>query len=469
MQKSPVLSPTLKTPIINPNSLATLTGHTSHVTALTVLPDGRLVSGSGDNTLRVWEGRGSAYACVATLTGHTHYVSALTVLPDGRLVSGSTDQTLRLWDVGCAPVLKNDAARAAVESRAERAPDSTLVVAARETTAVPGPIKAKVFKKETTSSTSEEDDTFDENSLSARSGVTFIPKDKIQLGRQLGKGSFGTVYEGTWKYRSVAVKCYEGTRLPERAAAEVRHEVSIMLRLDHECLVRFFGLVQEDSHPAMLVMEYGAGGSLYDYLHSHQDIPWQVRLRLASELARGLAYLHEEKIVHRDIKSLNIVLDRDLHAKWCDFGLAVLKLHSTTTSKADAQVNSAGTLPWMAPELFSRKSSTPSTASDMWALGMVFFELSSRQIPYKDARNEEILKDWIKSGEKEEVPKECEEQSPGFAKLMQDCWQERTARPTAEQVVNVTSALCAGYAEPNATKKAATSVFNSDYRWNSKA
>jgi len=234
-------------------------------------------------------------------------------------------------------------------------------------------------------------------------------------------------------------------------------------------LVRFFGLVQENDHPAMLVMEYGAGGSLYDYLHSSQEITWQIRLRLASELARGLAYLHEEKIVHRDIKSLNIVLDRDLHAKWCDFGLAVLKLHSTTTSKADAQVSVGGTIPWMAPELFSRKSSTPSTASDMWALGMVFFELASRQIPYKDARSNDVLISWIVGGEKEDVPAECEEQSPGFARLMQECWKERTARPAAEQVVNVTSALCAGYAEPRSGKKAAAPVVDSGYRWNSNA
>lgn len=100
-----------------------------------------------------------------------------------------------------------------------------------------------------------------------------IPKEEVSIGRQLGKGGFGTVYEGTWSYRKVAIKCYEGMCLPERVAEEMRHEVSVMLRLDHECLVRFFGLVEDEHHPAMLVMEYGANGSLYSYLQSKNEIP----------------------------------------------------------------------------------------------------------------------------------------------------------------------------------------------------
>jgi len=102
------------------------------------------------------------------------------------------------------------------------------------------------------------------------------------------------------------------------------------------------------------VMEYAANGSLYNYLHSAQAISWGLRLRLAVELARGLAYLHGEEVIHRDIKSVNVVLDKDFHAKWCDFGLAALKLHTTTTSKQGGG-SAAGTPRWMAPELFSRK------------------------------------------------------------------------------------------------------------------
>lgn len=263
-----------------------------------------------------------------------------------------------------------------------------------------------------------------------------IPRDQIELGRELGKGGFGTVYEGTWAFRKVAVKCYEGSRLPERIAQEMRHEVSMMLQLDHECLVRLFGIVEEEHRPPMLVMEHGANGSLYTFLHSELEISWPHRLQLAEELARGLAYLHSKGIVHRDIKSLNVVLDRDYHAKWCDFGLAQLKQHSTTTSKADVSGGGSltGTLHWMAPELFSRKSSTPRMQSDIWALGMLFFELASRGIPYKDAQTPQQVMNWIMSGEGEEIPAECLEQFPDFASIMQQCWATLDKRPTAAHI-----------------------------------
>lgn len=281
----------------------------------------------------------------------------------------------------------------------------------------------------------EKKDAFD---VDGSSPVTiFIPKDKIHLKRELGRGSFGIVHEAEWNFQTVAVKCYAGTRLPERIAAEIRHEVAIMLRLQHECLVRLWGLVQENSHPAMLVMEYGANGSLYDYLKSNQAISWSTRLRLAKELSRGLAYLHQENIVHRDIKSLNIILDRDFHAKWCDFGLAALKSHSTTTSsnRVGQQFTPVGTTLWMAPELFIRGTSSPSKPADIWALGMVFFELASRLVPWHDGQSEEQIKDWIKEGKGETVPEECKRKSPGFAAMMQRCWLDRNSRPTAKTLI----------------------------------
>lgn len=284
---------------------------------------------------------------------------------------------------------------------------------------------------------------FDQLGSSSLGGVKFIPKSEIVFGRLLGAGSFGKVYEGTWKFQTVAVKCYEGERLPEVVAQEIRHEVGIMLRLQHDCLVKLLGLVQENSQPGMLVMELGENGSLYQYLRGSQTITWGLRLRMAGELARGLACLHDENIVHRDMKSLNVVLDGDYHAKWCDFGLAAMKQHSMTTSRANnaSTVSIVGTIQWMAPELFERGSSKPSTKSDIWALGMVFFELASRQIPFHDAQTKEQVITWIMQGTGEVVPEECQARSPGFAAIIQRCWLERNSRPTAKQLIGEIAAL----------------------------
>jgi len=94
--------------------------------------------------------------------------------------------------------------------------------------------------------------------------------------------------------------------------------------------------------------------------------------QLAEDLARGLAYLHEHKIVHQDIKSLNIVLDEDFHGKLSDFGLTQL---NSNLIKAATEGGTAVGAHWMSPELFTHKRSMSSMASDIWALGMVFFEL----------------------------------------------------------------------------------------------
>lgn len=136
-----------------------------------------------------------------------------------------------------------------------------------------------------------------------------------------------------------------------------------------------------------------------------------------------MAYLHTKNIVHRDIKSLNIVLDKDYHAKWCDFGLAQLKLHSTTTTKAEG--GQAGTLPWMAPELLSEQNAAASKATDIWALGMVYFELASRTIPYRNAQSQFQVMSWIMQGKGETVPQECRTQVPDFAAIMTHCWTEK--------------------------------------------
>ena len=201
-------------------------------------------------------------------------------------------------------------------------------------------------------------------------------------------------------------------------------------------LSRFYGLVQDEAGPPMLVMEYGAKGSLYHYLHSDEDIPYGLRLRMAHELARGLACLHDQKIIHRDLKSLNVVLNQEYHIKICDFGLAKLKLHSKTTTKPDpTAADGIGTLRWMAPELFMFGSATPSFVSDIWALGMVWFEIMAREIPYKQAKTDRQIEKWITEGHTGEVSHECKKQLPGFENIMKRCWAERTARPTAEALV----------------------------------
>lgn len=265
--------------------------------------------------------------------------------------------------------------------------------------------------------------------------VLYIPFGRIKFEEKIGSGAYGDVFKGTWLYQSVAVKRYRGTELPQSFLEEARKELDVMSRLQHQSLIRLFGYSTELNSPPMIVMEYGSNGSLYKFLHDGKSISWSVRIRLALELSRGLAYLHANNIVHRDIKSLNVILDEDLHAKWCDFGLSKIRINSTTTSVtySHGDPSLVGTILWMAPELFQR--TTAGFKSDIWAIGMVFYELASRQLPFQDAISNEQVIEWIKSGSGENVPEECQNKYPKFGLIMKDCWKSRDLRPQAAEIV----------------------------------
>src|SRR5262249_41509438 len=131
-------------------------------------------------------------------------------------------------------------------------------------------------------------------------------------------------------------------------------------------------------------------GSLYQLLRTGQDLPWPIRFQIALDVSYGLRDLHERAILHRDLKSLNILLDDRLRAKLTDFGLAKLKQETAATKASEAK----GTPQWMAPELFEDEPQM-TEKSDVYSLGMVLWELASRQVPYAKAPNQLVIMRWI--------------------------------------------------------------------------
>ncbi len=270
----------------------------------------------------------------------------------------------------------------------------------------------------------------------------FIEENLLTLSNVLGEGKFAKVYKAILApdNEEVAVKRYESIYdIPEKLIEAVDHELTIMQGFKSDYLVKLTGH-NLHAHPPFIVLECGNRGSLYHFLHSRKKIDWSLRLRIAHDIARGLAYLHEHQYVHRDIKSLNVILFDDYRAKLSDFGLSAIKIHSSSMMSHDASASSStkvGSLLWMAPELFLRSSGGPSMKSDIWALGMVLFEIASGLLPFAEATNEDVVKEWIKSGSGEDIPKDCAAGTPyeGFGVLMKSCWAERNNRPTAHEIV----------------------------------
>jgi serine/threonine protein kinase len=151
------------------------------------------------------------------------------------------------------------------------------------------------------------------------------------------------------------------------------------------------------------------------------------------DIGKGLSYLHDREILHRDLKSLNVLLDENFSAKISDFGLSKLKLETSSMSKTSAsqKEGSVGTLRWKAPELFKLKS-RHTKASDAYGYGMVLWEIASRQIPFGEA-DEIVIMSSVKEGEKEDIPADCPAE---YAGLIERTWSfDPEKRPSPHYIV----------------------------------
>ena len=253
-----------------------------------------------------------------------------------------------------------------------------------------------------------------------------VPANLLTLGRLLGEGGYGSVYEGLYNGKKVAIKRIKAQHLTTEAIEELRKEAEIMFQLgvDSDYIVPLKRVCLESPHYS-LVMSLMQNGSLYNLLHNGQELPWTIRFQIALDAAYGLADLHEYKILHRDLKSLNILLDDRLRAKLADFGLAKIKRESSSQSSV-----AKGTVLWMAPELFEDEPKM-TTASDIYSFGMVLWELLTRMLPYTKASNQMVAARWIEKGKKEEIPSDC---PPELKSIIESCWESPMKRPTAIQV-----------------------------------
>ncbi|XWS75378.1 hypothetical protein CRYUN_Cryun01aG0081700 [Craigia yunnanensis] len=211
----------------------------------------------------------------------------------------------------------------------------------------------------------------------------------------LGEGGFGCVYKGILTDgREVAVKQLKiGGGQGER---EFRAEVEIISRVHHRHLVSLVGYCISE-HQRLLVYDYVPNNTFHYHLHcrSRPVMDWAVRVKVAAGAARGIAYLHEDchpRIIHRDIKSSNILLDNNFEAQVSDFGLAKLALDSNT----HVTTRVMGTFGYMAPEYATSGKLTEK--SDVYSFGVVLLELITGRKPVDDSQplGDESLVEWAR-------------------------------------------------------------------------
>ncbi|KAK1323520.1 Proline-rich receptor-like protein kinase PERK4 [Acorus calamus] len=208
----------------------------------------------------------------------------------------------------------------------------------------------------------------------------------------LGQGGFGYVHKGVLPNgKEIAVKQLKsGSGQGER---EFQAEVDIISRVHHRHLVSLVGYCIT-GQKRVLVYEYVPNGTLEYHLHGkgRPTMDWPTRLKIALGSAKGLAYLHEDchpRIIHRDIKAANILLDYNFEAMVADFGLA--KLSSDNYTHVSTRV--MGTFGYLAPEYASSGKLTEK--SDVFSFGVMLLELITGRRPVDNALMEDSLVDWV--------------------------------------------------------------------------
>jgi serine/threonine protein kinase len=250
----------------------------------------------------------------------------------------------------------------------------------------------------------------------------------------LGAGSSGAVYLATYNHKEVAVKIFYPRKdlKPERQKKSICYEAALMEVVRSEYVVELLGVCFEPHY--CLVMEYCEKGTLYAYLREPIQFP-DIKLLWAEQISRALCLLHEKGILHRDLKTVNIFINDEENAKLGDFGLSI------TVALASKQPALSSLLS-KAPELFEKKPNSKKT--DIYALGMVLWELVTGKSPFeKLLSDEEKIKEKVLKGEREELPANCPKV---FECMIQACWhQEPDKRPTAQQVCDQFSAAYRAY------------------------
>ena len=267
----------------------------------------------------------------------------------------------------------------------------------------------------------------------------------LEMGRELGRGAFGIVYRGTWQHTDVAIKQLQMMELSPAVKRSFMSEAQVMTSLHHPNVISFYGVCMEPSHYSM-VMEFAQGGSLENLLQNERPLPWSQRWQIALDIGKGLLHLHchEPPILHRDMKSGNVLLDEHGKAKLTDFGLAKARSETRTMTKAGGV---AGSLLWMAPELFSGLNAKPTKAADIFAYAVVLWEIAARKFPYENVSSPNLIPHLVERGEREEIP---EGTPTSFAKLISRCWSDRAVdRPTVDEVVRELEAHRGEIAEPS--------------------
>lgn len=286
-----------------------------------------------------------------------------------------------------------------------------------------------------------------------------IDPSKLEIRYLVAQGTYGTVYRGTYNSRDVAVKLLDWGEDGMASAAETaalrvsfKQEVSVWHKLDHNNVTKFVGAsmgtsqlkipsknpsdgyTSLPSRACCVLVDFVSGGTLKNYLYKNRKkkLAFKVVVQLALDLARGLSYLHSKKIVHRDVKAENMLLDPQRTLKIADFGVARVEAQNPKDMTGET-----GTLGYMAPEVLDGKPYN--RKCDVYSFGICLWETYCCDLPYSDLSFAEVSHAVVRQNLRPEIPRCC---PSSLANIMKRCWDANPEkRPEMDEVVRLLEAI----------------------------
>ncbi|KAI3900356.1 hypothetical protein MKW92_035691 [Papaver armeniacum] len=255
---------------------------------------------------------------------------------------------------------------------------------------------------------------------------------QLFIGNKFASGAHSRIYRGIYKQRAVAVKMVRVPNQDEETRdlleKQFTSEVALLSRLLHPNIVQFIAACKKPP-VYCIITEYMSQGTLRMYLNKKQpySLSTETILRLALDISRGMQYLHSQGVMHRDLKSNNLLLNDEMRVKVADFGTSCLE------TQCRASKGNMGTYRWMAPEMIKEKPYTKKV--DVYSFGIVLWELTTALLPFQGMTPVQAAFAVAEKKARPPLPANCQ---PALANLIKRCWSSNPSkRPDFTYIVSV--------------------------------
>ncbi|XP_043810046.1 serine/threonine-protein kinase STY17 isoform X2 [Manihot esculenta] len=254
-----------------------------------------------------------------------------------------------------------------------------------------------------------------------------IDTDHLKFENKVASGSYGDLYRGTYCSQEVAIKILKPERVSAEMLREFSQEVYIMRKIRHKNVVQFIGACTRPPN-LCIVTEFMARGSIYDFLHKQKGVfKLSSLIKVATDVSRGMNYLHQNNIIHRDLKTANLLMDENEVVKVADFGVARVQTQSGVMTAE------TGTYRWMAPEVIEHKPYD--YKADVFSFAIVLWELLTGELPYSYLTPLQAAVGVVQKGLRPTIPKNAH---PKLAELLERCWrQDPSQRPNFSEIIDI--------------------------------